>query len=70
MRSMSESTSGDFPPELTFFKRVAEVRDSPKFFRILRIETENYSHHNKNGNLFNRTSTDIDFFSTSLLDEI
>jgi hypothetical protein len=29
---------GGFPLELGFSERVAEVRDSPKFFRILRIE--------------------------------
>jgi hypothetical protein len=33
---------GVFPLELAFFERVAEVRDSPKFFKILRIEMENY----------------------------
>jgi hypothetical protein len=27
---------------VTFFERVAEVRDNPKFFKILRNEFENY----------------------------
>jgi hypothetical protein len=60
----------EFPPKLTFFKHVAEVRDSPKFFKILAIEMKNYSHHHKNGNVFNQSSMDIDLFNTKLLDEI
>jgi hypothetical protein len=59
-------TVGELPPGLTFFKHVAEVRDSPKFFKILRIEMKNYSHYHKNGNVFNRTSMDIDLFNTKL----
>jgi hypothetical protein len=30
------------PAQTCFFKHAAEVRDSPKFFKILRIEIENY----------------------------
>jgi hypothetical protein len=33
---------GEVPLIATFFECVAEVRDSPKFFKILRIEIENY----------------------------
>jgi hypothetical protein len=58
-----DSGYGGFPPELTFSERVAEVRVSPKFFEILRIEMKNYSHHHKNGNVFNRTSMNIDLFN-------
>jgi hypothetical protein len=57
---------GEFPPELTFSERVAEVRVSPKFFKRLRIEMKNYSHHHKNGNVLNRTSMDIDLFTTNI----
>jgi hypothetical protein len=56
-----------------FFKRVMEVRDTSrqeKFFKILRIEIKNYSHHHDNGNVLNRTSMDINLFNTNLLDEI
>jgi hypothetical protein len=58
------------PSEICFSERVAEVRDSPKFFTILRIEMKNYSHHLDNGNVLNRTSMDINLFNTHLLDEI
>jgi hypothetical protein len=65
------SLPGEFPPKLTFSERVAEVRVSPKFFKRLRIEMKNYSHHHKNGDVLNRVSMDIDLlFSTNLLDEI
>jgi hypothetical protein len=33
---------GGFPLVLDFFECVAKVGDSPKFFKILRIEMENY----------------------------
>jgi hypothetical protein len=59
-----------FPLEPVFLKHTAEVRVSPKFFKILRIEMKNYSHHHDNGNVLNRTSMDINLFRTNLLDEI
>jgi hypothetical protein len=34
--------------------------------KLLRIETENYSHHHDNGNVSNRTSMGIDLFNTNL----
>jgi hypothetical protein len=61
---------GWFPLIPVFFERVAEVRDSPKFFKILRIEMKNYSHHLDNGNVLNITSMDIAPFITNLLDDI
>jgi hypothetical protein len=57
---------GGVPIKLIFSERVAEVRVSPKFFKILRIEMKNYSHHHDNGNVLNRTSMDIDLFNTNL----
>jgi hypothetical protein len=48
----------------------AEVRDSPKFFKILRIEMKNHSYHHDNGNLLNRSSMDIAPFITNISDEI
>jgi hypothetical protein len=36
------TTIGWFRVKLTFSEHVAEVRDSPKFFKILRIELKNY----------------------------
>jgi hypothetical protein len=65
--------AGVFPPEPTFSEHAAEVRDTlrqAKFFKILRIEMKNYSHHHKNGNVLNRSSMDIDLFNTNLSDEI
>jgi hypothetical protein len=53
-----------------FLERVEEVRDSPKFFKILRIEMKNYSHHLDNGNVLNRSSMDISPFITNLSGEI
>jgi hypothetical protein len=61
---------GWFPLIPVFFERVAEVRNSPKFFKILSIEMKNYPHHLDNGNVLNRTSMDIAPFITSLSDEI
>jgi hypothetical protein len=66
-------TLGRFPPELTFLntpRRCAIPRDSPKFFKILRIEMKNYSHHHDNGNVLNQSSMDIAPFITNLSDEI
>jgi hypothetical protein len=40
------------------------------FFKILRIEMKNYSHHLDNGNVLNQTSMDIGPFIANLLDEI
>jgi hypothetical protein len=34
--------SGEFPLEPVFLKHAVEVRVSPKFFKILRIEMKNY----------------------------
>jgi hypothetical protein len=33
---------GEVPLKPVFFKHAVEARDSPKFFKILRIEVENY----------------------------
>jgi hypothetical protein len=33
---------GEVPLKPVFFKHAAEVRDSPKFFKVLRIEIEKY----------------------------
>jgi hypothetical protein len=58
---------------LLFFEQVAEVRDTSrqaKFFKILRIEMKNYSHHNGSRDVLNRTSMDINLFNTNLLDKI
>jgi hypothetical protein len=51
-------------------RRCAIPHDSPKFFKILRIEMKNYSHHHDNGNVLNRTSMDVAPFITNLPDEI
>jgi hypothetical protein len=64
------TVTGEVPLELTFSLHAAEVRDSPKFFKIFRIEMKNYSHHHDNGDVLNRTSMDIDLFNTNLPDEI
>jgi hypothetical protein len=64
---------GEFPLKPVFLERVMTVRDTSrqaKFFKILRIEMKNYSHHNDNVNILNRTSMDIGPFITNLSDEI
>jgi hypothetical protein len=66
-------SSGGFPLEPVLSELVMEVRDNSrqeKFLKILRIEMKNYSHHNDNGNIMNRSSMDIDLFNTNFLDEI
>jgi hypothetical protein len=64
------TTAGKVPLVPVFLERVTEVRDSPKFFKILRIEIENkLSHPHDNGNVSNRSSVDIDLFNTNLSDE-
>jgi hypothetical protein len=47
----------------------AEVRYSPKFFKILKLNGK-LSHHDDNGNVLNQTSMDIIPFITNLSDEI
>jgi hypothetical protein len=64
---------GEFPLKPVFLntpRRCAIPRDSPKFFKILKIEMKNYSHHHDNGNVLNRSSMDIALFITNLSDEI
>jgi hypothetical protein len=63
------------PAHCDFFnnmpRRCAIPRDSPKFFKILRIEMKNYSHYHKDGNVMDQSSMDIDLFNTNFLsDEI
>jgi hypothetical protein len=58
---------GEVPLEPVFSEHVAEVSDSPKFSKILRIE---FTHHHDNGNVLNRISMDIAPFITNLSDEI
>jgi hypothetical protein len=43
---------------------VTEVRNSPKFSKILRIEIENCLHHHDNWNVLNRASMDIDLINS------
>jgi hypothetical protein len=51
--------------------RCAIPRDKQNSFKkLLRIEMKNYSHHNDNGNVLNRTSMDIGPFTTNLPEEI
>ena len=45
-------------------------RDKENSFKLLRIEMENYSLHDDDGNVLNRTSMDIALFSINLLNEI
>ena len=45
-------------------------RDKENSFKLLRIEMENYSLHDDDGNVLNRTSMDIALFNINLLDEI
>jgi hypothetical protein len=55
------------------FERVMEVHNTSrqaKFFKILRIEMKNYSHHNDNGSVLNQPSMDINLFNTNLSDKI
>jgi hypothetical protein len=64
----SGAVNSGFPLILPFFERVPEVRDTlrqTKFFKILIIEMKNYSHHNDNGNVRNRSSMDIYLFNTN-----
>ena len=51
-------------------KDCAIPRDKENSFKLLRIEMENYSHHDDDGNVLNRTSMDIALFNINLLDEI
>ena len=51
-------------------KNCAIPRDKENSFKLLRIEMENYSLHDDDGNVLNRTSMDIALFNMNLSDEI
>ena len=55
---------------LIFYDSKILPRDKENSFKLLRIEMENYSLHDDDGNVLNRTSMDIALFSINLLNEI